>query len=196
MSLSSTLAQGRRAVKRGTHRSCQQARDLIRVNVILLLLFRFQFRKFRIYVFFAWNVSWSPFCVVLQSNSEHISLQPLRVEILHATVMAHQTFALRLGFWFQKVIGYSGNEAVIKPSCFLWFLTSSFLVNMSSPLYWIVFVYLHDWCRACMVQWASGRPFVRWHWSHTWTEIGLVSSADSCCTMPRCTRVSKPKLHF
>uniref|UniRef100_A0A3Q2CHI4 E3 ubiquitin-protein ligase n=1 Tax=Cyprinodon variegatus TaxID=28743 RepID=A0A3Q2CHI4_CYPVA len=64
--------EGRRAVKRGTLRSCQQAKDLIR------------------------------------SSSEHISLQPLRVEILHATVMAHQTFALRLGNWFQKVIGYSG----------------------------------------------------------------------------------------
>ncbi|CAG5866408.1 unnamed protein product [Menidia menidia] len=63
--------EGRRAVKRGTLRSCQQAKDLIR------------------------------------SNSEHISLQPLRVEILHATVMAHQTFALRLGSWFQKIIGYS-----------------------------------------------------------------------------------------
>ncbi|KAM4541816.1 E3 ubiquitin-protein ligase UBR1 [Odontesthes bonariensis] len=63
--------EGRRAVKRGALRTCQQAKDLIR------------------------------------SNSEHISLQPLRVEILHATVMAHQTFALRLGSWFQKVIGYS-----------------------------------------------------------------------------------------
>ncbi|RVE57238.1 hypothetical protein OJAV_G00213940 [Oryzias javanicus] len=63
--------EGRRAVKRGTLRSCQQAKDLIK------------------------------------SNSEHISLQPLRVEILHAAVMAHQTFALRLGSWFQKIIGYS-----------------------------------------------------------------------------------------
>uniref|UniRef100_A0AAQ4NNA1 E3 ubiquitin-protein ligase n=1 Tax=Gasterosteus aculeatus aculeatus TaxID=481459 RepID=A0AAQ4NNA1_GASAC len=63
--------EGRRAVKRGTLRSCQQARDLIR------------------------------------SNSEHISLQPLRVEILHAAVMAHQTFVLRLGPWFQKIISYS-----------------------------------------------------------------------------------------
>ncbi|XP_073339559.1 E3 ubiquitin-protein ligase UBR1 isoform X1 [Pagrus major] len=63
--------EGRRAVKRGTLRSCQQAKDLIR------------------------------------SNSEHISLQPLRVEILHAAVMAHQTFALRLGSWFQKIISYS-----------------------------------------------------------------------------------------
>lgn len=48
------------------------------------------------------------FPVVLQVNSEHISMQPLRVEILHAVVMAHQTFALRLGSWFQKVISYSG----------------------------------------------------------------------------------------
>ncbi|XP_039992591.1 E3 ubiquitin-protein ligase UBR1 isoform X2 [Xiphias gladius] len=63
--------EGRRAVKRGTLRSCQQAKDLIR------------------------------------SNSEHISLQPLRVEILHAAVMAHQTFAMRLGSWFQKIISYS-----------------------------------------------------------------------------------------
>uniref|UniRef100_A0A673CDZ8 E3 ubiquitin-protein ligase n=1 Tax=Sphaeramia orbicularis TaxID=375764 RepID=A0A673CDZ8_9TELE len=58
---------GRRAVKRATLRSCQQAKDLIM----------------------------------------HISLQPLRVEILHSSVMAHQTFALRLGSWFQKIIGYS-----------------------------------------------------------------------------------------
>ncbi|XP_076130884.1 E3 ubiquitin-protein ligase UBR1 [Alosa pseudoharengus] len=63
--------EGRRAVKRGTLRTCQQAKDLIR------------------------------------SNSEHISLQPLRVEILHTAVMAHQSFALRLGVWFQQVIGYS-----------------------------------------------------------------------------------------
>uniref|UniRef100_A0A8C2Z771 E3 ubiquitin-protein ligase n=1 Tax=Cyclopterus lumpus TaxID=8103 RepID=A0A8C2Z771_CYCLU len=63
---------GRRAVKRGTLRSCQQARDLIRVNT-----------------------------------------SPLRVEILHAAVMAHQTFVLRLGPWFQKVISYSGAAILI-----------------------------------------------------------------------------------
>ncbi|XP_026159846.1 E3 ubiquitin-protein ligase UBR1 isoform X3 [Mastacembelus armatus] len=44
---------------------------------------------------------------LIKSNSEHISLQPLRVEIIHAAVMAHQTFALRLGAWFQKIISYS-----------------------------------------------------------------------------------------
>ncbi|XP_061751133.1 E3 ubiquitin-protein ligase UBR1 isoform X2 [Nerophis ophidion] len=63
--------EGRRAVKRGSLESCQQAKDLIK------------------------------------SNSEHISLQPLRVEVLHSAIMAHQTFALRLGSWFQKIIGYS-----------------------------------------------------------------------------------------
>uniref|UniRef100_A0A8C7CP95 E3 ubiquitin-protein ligase n=1 Tax=Oncorhynchus kisutch TaxID=8019 RepID=A0A8C7CP95_ONCKI len=63
--------EGRRAVKRGKLRSCQQAKDLIR------------------------------------SHSEHISLQPLRVEILHSAVMAHQSFAMRLGTWFQQIIGYS-----------------------------------------------------------------------------------------
>lgn len=50
--------------------------------------------------------------VALQSNSEHISLQPLRVEILHVAVMAHQTFALRLGSWFQKIISYSGATTI------------------------------------------------------------------------------------
>lgn len=44
---------------------------------------------------------------LIRSNSEHISLQPLRVEILHSAVMAHQSFALRLGTWFQQIIGYS-----------------------------------------------------------------------------------------
>uniref|UniRef100_A0A8C1LG20 E3 ubiquitin-protein ligase n=1 Tax=Cyprinus carpio TaxID=7962 RepID=A0A8C1LG20_CYPCA len=63
--------EGRKAVKRGTLRSCQQAKDNIR------------------------------------RNSEHIIQKPLRVEILHTAIMAHQTFALRLGAWFQKIIGYS-----------------------------------------------------------------------------------------
>ncbi|KAG7466311.1 hypothetical protein MATL_G00163480 [Megalops atlanticus] len=44
---------------------------------------------------------------LIRSNSEHISLQPLRVEILHSAVMAHQSFALRLGTWFQQIISYS-----------------------------------------------------------------------------------------
>uniref|UniRef100_A0A669C038 E3 ubiquitin-protein ligase n=1 Tax=Oreochromis niloticus TaxID=8128 RepID=A0A669C038_ORENI len=67
--------EGRRAVKRGSLSSCQQAQERIRVNTIPLLM--------------------------------QISQQPLRVEILHSVVMAHQTFALHLGSWFQKIIGYS-----------------------------------------------------------------------------------------
>ncbi|XP_051578839.1 E3 ubiquitin-protein ligase UBR1 isoform X1 [Myxocyprinus asiaticus] len=43
----------------------------------------------------------------IRHNSEQITQQPLRVEILHTAVMAHQTFALRLGTWFQKINGYS-----------------------------------------------------------------------------------------
>uniref|UniRef100_A0A4W4H9P8 E3 ubiquitin-protein ligase n=1 Tax=Electrophorus electricus TaxID=8005 RepID=A0A4W4H9P8_ELEEL len=78
--------EGRRAVKTGTLRCCQQAKALIR------------------------------------TNSEHITQQPLRVEILHAAVMAHQTFALRLGTWFQQIIGYSVGfrqvfcQVALKPS--------------------------------------------------------------------------------
>ncbi|XP_051941847.1 E3 ubiquitin-protein ligase UBR1 isoform X3 [Hippocampus zosterae] len=44
---------------------------------------------------------------LIKYNSEHVSLQPLRVEVLHSAVVAHQTLALRLGSWFQKIIGYS-----------------------------------------------------------------------------------------
>ncbi|XP_076833759.1 E3 ubiquitin-protein ligase UBR1 [Brachyhypopomus gauderio] len=59
---------------------------------------------------------------LIRSNSEHITQQPLRVEILHSAVMAHQTFALRLGSWFQQVIGYSVGlrqvfcQVALKPS--------------------------------------------------------------------------------
>ncbi|XP_005724070.1 E3 ubiquitin-protein ligase UBR1 [Pundamilia nyererei] len=63
--------EGRRAVKRGSLTSCQQAQERIR------------------------------------ANSVQISQQPLRVEILHSVVMAHQTFALHLGSWLQKIISYS-----------------------------------------------------------------------------------------
>ncbi|KAI4878590.1 hypothetical protein NFI96_016707 [Prochilodus magdalenae] len=69
--------EGRRAVKRGPLRSCEQVKELIK------------------------------------SNSENITQQALRVEILHSAVMAQQTFALRLGPWLQQIIGYSGARKVI-----------------------------------------------------------------------------------
>lgn len=94
--------QGRRAVKRGSLTSCQQAQERIRVNTIPLLSLGICYR-FSVLHFI--NI----FCVVLQANSVQISQQPLRVEILHSVVMAHQTFALHLGSWLQKIISYSGN---------------------------------------------------------------------------------------
>ncbi|XP_048829755.1 E3 ubiquitin-protein ligase UBR1 isoform X1 [Brienomyrus brachyistius] len=63
--------EGRRAVKRGSLRSCLQVQQQI------------------------------------ETNSEQISSEPLRVEILHSAVMAHQSFALCLGSWLQKIIPYS-----------------------------------------------------------------------------------------
>ncbi|XP_046711512.1 E3 ubiquitin-protein ligase UBR1 isoform X2 [Silurus meridionalis] len=63
--------EGRRAVKRGSLRTCEQVRELIK------------------------------------SSSEHITQQPLRVELLRSAVMAQQTFALRLCTWLQQIIGYS-----------------------------------------------------------------------------------------
>uniref|UniRef100_A0A8C4ZAZ9 E3 ubiquitin-protein ligase n=1 Tax=Gadus morhua TaxID=8049 RepID=A0A8C4ZAZ9_GADMO len=44
---------------------------------------------------------------LIESNSKHISQEALRVEVLLYAVVAHQTFALRLGNWFQKIVGYS-----------------------------------------------------------------------------------------
>ncbi|CAL8295698.1 unnamed protein product [Arctogadus glacialis] len=44
---------------------------------------------------------------LIESNSKHISQEALRVEVLRYAVVAHQTFALRLGNWFQKIVGYS-----------------------------------------------------------------------------------------
>ena len=49
----------------------------------------------------------------LQSNSKHISQEALRVEVLLYAVVAHQTFALRLGTWFQKIVGYSGKSVKV-----------------------------------------------------------------------------------
>lgn len=90
----------------------------------------------------------------LQSNSEHISLQPLRVEILHTAVMAHQTFALRLGVWFQKVTGYSGTSHAVYCISFSVYLlsfnhTTTFFpqIPFYNPLtcFFFVFVYPCVW---------------------------------------------------
>lgn len=86
---------------------------------------------------------------MLQSNSEHISLQPLRVEILHAAVMAHQTFALRLGSWFQKIISYSGATVITTAHYTALFidcgpLTCTFLIKVSTHQCSVVHAPLHE----------------------------------------------------
>ncbi|XP_074145507.1 E3 ubiquitin-protein ligase UBR1 isoform X1 [Sminthopsis crassicaudata] len=45
----------------------------------------------------------------IKFHSENVSQHPLHVEVLHADVMAHQKFALRLGTWLNKLMSYSSD---------------------------------------------------------------------------------------
>ncbi|XP_052039314.1 E3 ubiquitin-protein ligase UBR1 isoform X2 [Apodemus sylvaticus] len=45
----------------------------------------------------------------IKSHSENVSQHPLHVEVLHAVVMAHQKFALRLGSWMNRMMSYSSD---------------------------------------------------------------------------------------
>uniref|UniRef100_A0A8C5U7A5 E3 ubiquitin-protein ligase n=1 Tax=Malurus cyaneus samueli TaxID=2593467 RepID=A0A8C5U7A5_9PASS len=45
----------------------------------------------------------------IKRHSENVSQRPLHVEVLHADVMAHQRFALRLGSWLNKLMSYSSD---------------------------------------------------------------------------------------
>ncbi|KAM8920859.1 E3 ubiquitin-protein ligase UBR1 [Pelodytes ibericus] len=45
----------------------------------------------------------------LKTYSENVSLRPVRVEVLSALVMAHQSFAYRLGVWLNKLLAYSSD---------------------------------------------------------------------------------------
>uniref|UniRef100_A0A8C5AND5 E3 ubiquitin-protein ligase n=1 Tax=Gadus morhua TaxID=8049 RepID=A0A8C5AND5_GADMO len=75
--------------------------------------------------------------IEVRSNAVHISQEALRVEVLLYAVVAHQTFALRLGNWFQKIVSgeadpvHPGNHPVPFPvSC----LISRTLFFWSLPL--------------------------------------------------------------
>lgn len=72
--------------------------------------------------------------------------------------MAHQTFALRLGSWFQKIIGYSGNGSTTKHTSsilfifleklVLWFLNElHFLVfcKLCTNIVWFCYWSPYDW---------------------------------------------------
>uniref|UniRef100_A0A6I8NA37 E3 ubiquitin-protein ligase n=2 Tax=Ornithorhynchus anatinus TaxID=9258 RepID=A0A6I8NA37_ORNAN len=45
----------------------------------------------------------------IKRHSENVSQHPLHVEVLHADVMAHQRFALRLGSWLNGLMSYSSD---------------------------------------------------------------------------------------
>ncbi|KYO28439.1 hypothetical protein Y1Q_0016017 [Alligator mississippiensis] len=45
----------------------------------------------------------------IKRHSENVSQRPLHVEVLHADVVAHQKFALRLGSWLNKLMSYSSD---------------------------------------------------------------------------------------
>ncbi|KAM4690769.1 E3 ubiquitin-protein ligase UBR1 [Rhinophrynus dorsalis] len=45
----------------------------------------------------------------LKTDSENVSLRPFRVEVLNSLVMAHQSFALTLGIWLNKLLSFSSD---------------------------------------------------------------------------------------
>ncbi|XP_053553773.1 E3 ubiquitin-protein ligase UBR1 isoform X2 [Bombina bombina] len=45
----------------------------------------------------------------IKAHSENVSLRPLRVELLHSLVIAHQSFAFQLAVWLNKLLAYSSD---------------------------------------------------------------------------------------
>ncbi|XP_062973720.1 E3 ubiquitin-protein ligase UBR1 isoform X2 [Elgaria multicarinata webbii] len=45
----------------------------------------------------------------IKKHSNNVSQGPLNVKVLHADIMAHQKFALRLGSWLNKLMSYSSD---------------------------------------------------------------------------------------
>uniref|UniRef100_A0A8D2J7Y9 E3 ubiquitin-protein ligase n=1 Tax=Varanus komodoensis TaxID=61221 RepID=A0A8D2J7Y9_VARKO len=45
----------------------------------------------------------------IKKHSSNVSQGPLNVKVLHADIMAHQKFALRLGSWLNKLMSYSSD---------------------------------------------------------------------------------------
>ncbi|OCT68575.1 E3 ubiquitin-protein ligase UBR1 isoform X3 [Xenopus laevis] len=90
----------------------------------------------------------------LKTNSENVSLKPFRVEVLHGHVMAHQSFALSLANWLNKLLAYSSDfrqifcqvclEREPKPSSFTHTCYVSLLILKDSKLHKGVRKVLHD----------------------------------------------------
>ena len=45
---------------------------------------------------------------LLQRNTSRHGAKPLKVQVMHKTVVAHQQFALKMITWLQTIIGQSG----------------------------------------------------------------------------------------
>nr|XP_056707151.1 E3 ubiquitin-protein ligase UBR1 [Euleptes europaea] len=45
----------------------------------------------------------------IKKHSKNVSQHPLTVKVIHADIMAHQKFALRLGSWLNKLMSYSSD---------------------------------------------------------------------------------------
>uniref|UniRef100_A0A5S6L4L3 E3 ubiquitin-protein ligase n=1 Tax=Xenopus tropicalis TaxID=8364 RepID=A0A5S6L4L3_XENTR len=81
----------------------------------------------------------------LKANSENVSLKPVHVEVLHGHVMAHQSFALCLAIWLNKLLAYSSDfrqifcqvclEQEPKPSSFNHTCYVSLLILKDSKLH-------------------------------------------------------------
>uniref|UniRef100_A0A8C6YAV6 E3 ubiquitin-protein ligase n=1 Tax=Naja naja TaxID=35670 RepID=A0A8C6YAV6_NAJNA len=53
------------------------------------------------------------YVVCQEKHSNNVSQGPLNVMVLHADVMAHQKFALRLGSWLNKLMSYSSKYPIL-----------------------------------------------------------------------------------
>ena len=45
---------------------------------------------------------------IIKRNTSHHDAKPLKVHVMHTTVVAHQTYALRLLSWLSEVATYAG----------------------------------------------------------------------------------------
>lgn len=50
-----------------------------------------------------------PFSFFLKRNTSR-QTKPLKVQVMHSSIVAHQSFGLKLLTWLGSVIGYSGGQ--------------------------------------------------------------------------------------
>lgn len=114
------LSQGRKSVRFGDFQFCEQAKSIIVVSIFChhCNLRTVQMTSFRLWL--------SP----IQRNKSRQS-KPLRVQVMHSSVVAHQCFALKTLTWLGQIIKYSGTSLFFVPiSLFVW---CSFLLVTVGP---------------------------------------------------------------